>query len=337
MNTMMLDRARGCAVGAAVGDALGMPLEFGPRQPADRLVREMQAGRLPAGTFTDDTEMAFALAESMLVVSRRDPVDGSADHSTFSPAQALGDEVAERFVSWYRTGPDDIGNHTRAVLSRIAAGEAWQDAVEAAQRRRPESAGNGSVMRCWPVALAHWGDMDRLLADSRLQSQVTHPHPECVAGCAFVNAAVYRLLHGIEPAEAVGWALEVAAVPQPLRSAIESAPSRRREELQNSGWVRDTLESAVWGLLTTDSFEEAVVQVVSLGNDADTAGAVVGAMAGAAYGCESIPAAWHEALRGEWPPGSGRIWRAQDLAGISDRLVEIPAGPEPNSGAPSNA
>ncbi len=68
-------RMRGCAVGAAVGDALGMPLEFGPRRPADRLVREMQGGRLPPGTFTDDTEMALALAESLLAHRPLDPMD----------------------------------------------------------------------------------------------------------------------------------------------------------------------------------------------------------------------------------------------------------------------
>jgi ADP-ribosylglycohydrolase len=57
VDTATQNRVRGCAVGAAVGDALGMPLEFGPRRPLDRLVREMEPGRIPAGTFTDDTEM----------------------------------------------------------------------------------------------------------------------------------------------------------------------------------------------------------------------------------------------------------------------------------------
>ncbi|MBU1749334.1 MAG: ADP-ribosylglycohydrolase family protein [Chloroflexi bacterium] len=91
-----------------------------------------------------------------------------------------------------------------------------------------------------------------------------------------------------------------------------------------SGWVRHTLESAAWGLLTTDSFEEAVVQVVNLGNDADTAGAVVGALAGAAYGLAGIPARWREALRGEWPLRSGHIWRAGDLVTLADQLVDCP-------------
>ena len=103
----ILDRARGCAVGAAVGDALGMPLEFGPRQPLGGLVWEMRPGRLPAGTFTDDTEMALAVADSLLACSVLD-----------------GKDLAQRFVAWYRAGPADVGIHTRAVLSRMATGEA---------------------------------------------------------------------------------------------------------------------------------------------------------------------------------------------------------------------
>jgi ADP-ribosyl-[dinitrogen reductase] hydrolase len=304
MNSTLLDRMRGCAVGAAVGDALGMPLEFGPRRPEDRLVRDMQASRLPAGSFTDDTEMALALADSLLA---------------HCPLNA--EDLAGRFVAWMQAGPDDIGVHTSSVLSRMAAGEPWQDVVEEALRRSPRSAGNGSIMRCWPVALAHWNDEEQLLADSILQSRVTHPHTECMAGSAFVNAAIRKLMHGVPPAEAVEEALDAASVRDPLRAVIEEAPSRWRVELQNTGWVRHTLETAVWGLLTTDSFEETVVQVVNLGGDADTAGAVAGAMAGVAYGLEGIPARWRDALQGEWPLQSGRRWTAREFVELADRLV----------------
>ena len=304
MDPLLQDRAQGCAVGAAVADALGMPLEFGPRRPAGRLVREMQAGRIPAGTFTDDTEMALALADSLLTHRPLDPAD-----------------LARRFADWVQAGPDDVGIHTRTVLSRVAAGEPWDRAVEAVQHQRPESAGNGSVMRCWPVALAHWDDLDSLLADSRLQSRVTHPHAECVAGSAFVNLVIYHLLRGVAAPEAVARAMEAADLPEPLEIVVQAAPERCRDELVNSGWVRHTLESVVWGLRTTDSFEDAVVQVVNLGNDADTAGAVVGALAGAAYGLAAIPARWREVLRGEWPLRSGRLWRAADLALLADRLI----------------
>jgi ADP-ribosyl-[dinitrogen reductase] hydrolase len=266
----------------------------------------MQAARLPAGSFTDDTEMALALAESLLAHSPLDPAD-----------------LAERFVAWYRTGPPDVGIHTGGVLGRIAAGQPWEQVVEAAQRRRPDSAGNGSVMRCWPVAAACWNNLDRLLASSQLQSRVTHPHPECVEGCAFVNAAIYYLARGILPAEAVARALSHVELPLSAQQVIKDAPGRERDSLVNSGWVRHTLESAVWGLRTTDSFEEAVVQVVNLGNDADTAGAVVGALAGAAYGLEAIPDRWRSAVRGEWPLKSGKLWRIADLVDLADRLVQM--------------
>lgn len=304
MEPLTLDRLHGCAVGAAIGDALGMPLEFGPRQPAGRLIRHMTPGRLPAGSFTDDTEMALALAQSLLARRPLDPVD-----------------LAARFVSWLRAGPPDVGIHTRDVLARVAAGQSWDQAVDAVQRQKPDSAGNGSVMRCWPVALAHWDDLDRLLAGSRLQSQVTHPHPDCQSGSALVNAAIYHLLRGVPPAEAVSLALDAASAPVTLRAVVEAAPSRQRQELANSGWVRHTLESAVWGLLTTASFEEAVVQVVNLGGDADTAGAVAGALAGAAYGLQAIPTPWRAAVQGEWPLCSGQRWREADLVDLAGRLA----------------
>jgi len=304
MNTDIRDRLRGVAVGATVGDALGMPLEFGPASPAAQLVREMRPGRLPAGAFTDDTEMALALADSLLAHSPLDPAD-----------------LAARFVAWYRAGPADIGRQTRLVLKRIARGEPWDAAVAAVQAENPWSAGNGSIMRCWPVALAHWDDLDRLLADSRRQSQVTHPHAECVAGCAFVNAAIYHLARGIAPQAAVTQACHDADLPAALRELILEAPTKGRGQLPNTGWVRHTLESAVWGLLTTDSFTEAVVQVVNLGDDADTAGAVVGALAGAAYGLSAIPATWQAALHGQWPLRSDERWDAARLAALADHLA----------------
>ena len=304
MQDELRNRVAGVAVGAAVGDALGMPLEFGPARPADKLVREMLPGRIPAGTFTDDTEMTLALAESLLA------------HCPLNP-----DDLARRFVTWIESQPSDVGIHTASVLWRIADGEPWESAGAAVQAHNPGSAGNGSVMRCRPVALAHWDDLDALLADSLLQSRVTHPHPECSAGSAFVNAAIYHLLHGLTPEAAVARALDDADVPAPLRSLIVAAPGKSRDTLPNSGWVRHTLESVVWGLLTTDTFEDAVVNVVNLGGDADTAGAVVGALAGAAYGLNTIPQRWQTALSGEFPLRSGRLWSAEDLVALAEQLA----------------
>lgn len=305
MNDLLRNRIRGCAVGAAVGDALGMPLEFGPKRPEDALVREMQAGRLPAGSFTDDTEQALALGESLLA---------------FRPLDA--DDFARRLVAWFEAEPPDVGNHTASVLRRIDDGEPWDEAVEAVQKAQPDSAGNGSLMRAWPVALAHWDDLDSLLVDSWQQSRVTHPHPDTLAACAFFNVTLYHVLRGTEPGYAFILASTLVKMDDALWNVIEAAPNRERAELQNSGWVRHTLESALWAVSNTRSFEEALVQVVNLGRDADTAGAVAGALAGAYYGLDAIPARWLDALHGEWPLGSGRMWRAADFVSLADRLSE---------------
>jgi ADP-ribosyl-[dinitrogen reductase] hydrolase len=304
MDDVMLDRARGCAVGAAIGDALGMPLEFKPARPPARLELEMIGGRLPAGTFTDDTEMALALAESLLAYRPLDPAD-----------------LAVRFAEWYCAGPEDIGGQVRRVLDHLRPGVTWKEASYAAQRIWPAAAGNGSVMRCWPVALAYHDDFEGLLADSMLQSEVTHPLPECMAASAFLNAVVFELLHGVTRQQAVDTALGAARVPEALRAAIEAAPRRRREDLPNTGWARHTVTNAVWGLLTTGSFEDALVQVINLGDDADTVGTVTGMLAGAAYGLAAIPPRWRAELHGAWPINSRTFWRDPDFVRLADRLV----------------
>jgi ADP-ribosyl-[dinitrogen reductase] hydrolase len=306
IETSVRNKLYGCAVGAAVGDALGMPLEFSPPIPIRAIVRQMMRGRLPAGSFTDDTEMAIALAESLL---EQRPLNGS--------------NLVTHFVQWMRCSPADVGIHTRVVLGWMMDGLDWQRGMQRAQREMPASAGNGSVMRCWPVAIAWWKDRPQLVLDSELQSCVTHPHPDCVAASVFVNWMIAELIAGATPDEAFASALKDVPLSDEFHQVLVSAPHAPREILKNSGWVRHTLESAIWGLLTTHSFEDAVVQVVNLGGDADTAGAVVGALAGAAYGLDEIPHDWRRQLQGEWPLRSGYYWREKQLLALVDKLNSL--------------
>lgn len=307
------DRLRGIAVGAAVGDALGMPLEFYPARPVYDLQTEMVAGPLPAGSFTDDTEMALALAESLLA------------HTALNP-----DDLTSRFVDWYHSDPPDVGIHTSRVLGMIAQGYTWQEATRKAQEEDPENASNGSLMRAWPVAVARWQQPGQLDEESRLQSLVTHTHPDCVGACVLVNRILYELIHrpeGTPPDAGLRESVEKSAVladlAEDFRLLVNLAAVRSRETLANTGWVRHTVESALWAVLSTQSFEEAVVQAVNLGDDADTTGSVAGAIAGALYGMEAIPRRWKNALRGEYPLRSGRIWSADDLVSLSDQLAGL--------------
>ena len=309
------NRLRGIAVGAAVGDALGMALEFQPPRSTYDLLTEMSPGAIPAGSFTDDTEMALALAESLQICH---PLDG--------------DDLAGRFAGWYQSHPADVGINTATVLRQICRGIPWQKASAAAAENNPDAASNGALMRCWPLAIARVANPALLVAETRLQSEVTHQHPDAVNSAIFLNLLLQRLVNrplSTSPNAALRLAVSECLAQvnfsEELRTAVALAPLRLRNDLKNSGWVQHTLESALWAALTTQSFEEALVQAVNLGNDADTTGCVTGALAGAMYGLDAIPARWKDSLHGEYPLRSGKIWLTQDFINLADRLSQIEA------------
>jgi ADP-ribosyl-[dinitrogen reductase] hydrolase len=311
--TIYEDRLRGIAVGAVIGDALGMPLEFQPPHSLYNLTTEMESGPLPAGSFTDDTEMALALAESLQFAN---PLDGR--------------DLAGRFTAWYQSHPSDVGVHTSRVLKLISKGTPWLEASESVFNANPDSAGNGSVMRCWPIAIARWENPSLLVAESKLQSEITHQHPDCVNGSILLNLILQKLVQrseNIPPGAAMREAL-VDSVQQvnlsdEFRLAIDLAPVRTRADLKNTGWVHHTLESAIWAVLTTQSFEEALIQAVNLGWDADTTGCVTGSIAGALYGLEGIPERWKNTIHGEYPLRSGHLWFVNDFIELADRLSTL--------------
>lgn len=290
----LLDRAGGCLTGVATGDALGGVVEgLSAAQVSERHGRltEMTAAGPAAGETgdtSDDTAQTLALAESIAGIGRLDAAD-----------------AAGRLVAWYEGGGRGIGRHTAAVLERMAAGEDWEQAALEAQAAAPGSAGNGSLMRCAPVALLHYRGRERLVADSRLSSRITHPHAECQWSCALVNLVIAHLLKGEEPRAAIAGANEYIStqtetapgVPERARRALGAG---EEEPPPSTGYVLDTLEAALWALALSDSFEDALVRAVNLGGDADTIGAVTGALAGAAYGFGDIPDRWLVHIRSWW-------------------------------------
>jgi ADP-ribosylglycohydrolase len=291
------DRQRGALLGLAIGDALGAAVEFeipGFFEPVTGYRGGGPHG-LEAGEWTDDTSMALALADSI--------------------AEAGWDlnDQAGRYVAWWRTGAYsvngrvvDIGTTTLAALRRFQeSGDAWTsgDPSEFAS-------GNGSIMRLAPVAIAYarWFP-DRLphLVDRAVESSLsTHPSPRCVSACACLAVALAALIHGL-PRETVldpEWAMwrRVGEV-QPLNPdivAVIKGSFREKcpPEIQGRGYVVKSLEAAFWAFAGADSFRDAVLRAVNLGNDADTTGAVCGQLAGAYWGESGIPAELLSGLAG---------------------------------------
>jgi ADP-ribosyl-[dinitrogen reductase] hydrolase len=279
------DRAAGCLLGLACADALGGAVEFRSRNDLDRAfshgVREITGGgphRLERGEYTDDTHMTLAIARAA------------------TPEGFDLDVVAANFVTWYEAGPKDVGIATSNALALIARGVSWREAGERLQAQsRDGVAGNGTVMRCAPIALRFRTDPDRLREASIETSRMTHADPRATWGAVALNQGIAHLLEGGARAEVIEAAIRDIAAPRVVHADVRSS-GLARDDVPSGGYVLDTLTAAFWSLLTTSTAEDAIVTAVSLGWDSDTTGAVAGALAGAAYGEPALPARWLDVL-----------------------------------------
>jgi ADP-ribosylglycohydrolase len=267
----LLSRAQGALLGQVAGDSLGALVEFwdeariaaaypdGPRQLEDGGVWGTLAGQP-----TDDSEMALALARSIVA-------DGG-----YTPETALG-----AYREWLGSAPFDVGGTVRAALTG---------------RPKADSQANGSLMRVSPLGVfGHRAGSHRVAALARADSALTHPHPVCGDAAAAFSVAV---AHGVATGDndaayeaAVAWAGE-AADPA-VRDALERAASRAPVLSGASiGWVLLALQNAFHELLHAPSLEAGVVATVRRGGDTDTNAAVTGALLGAVHGREAVPAQW---------------------------------------------
>ena len=275
-----LDRAEGALLGLAVGDALGTTLEFSARDSRAPLTDIVGGGpfALPPGAWTDDTSMALCLAASLQ------------QHKQFDPRDCMN-----RFVNWWRHGYlsatgecFDIGGVTSRALARYeASGNPF------AGPTAPDTAGNGSLMRLVPVVIAARGDRWRALRDAADQSRLTHGAEEAVEACVYFAALLFEALHGADPASVLRPRSLRENLPERLRRCASTDWRLvERDAISSSGYVMHTLEAALWAVSRAGCFQDAVVDAVNLGGDADTIGAVTGQLAGALWGRSTIPIAW---------------------------------------------
>jgi ADP-ribosyl-[dinitrogen reductase] hydrolase len=280
--TALADRYRGCLLGLACGDALGGPVEFKHR---DEIARTYPAGLrdfvgggwldLESGEITDDTQLTLALARAL--------DERGLDMDAF----------AEGLLAWLRSRPKDIGNTTRAALEALAAGAPLRRAGEDALTRLPATttASNGAVMRCAPVALRFRADPAAQVQGSLNSARITHAEPRAAWATVAVNQAIVHLLEGGDLADVQ--AAATRDIPNAdVRQAMLDGPAKEWERVRANGYVIHTLEAAFWSLLHADDAEGAIVTAVGFGEDADTTGAVVGALAGAWQGAAALPSRW---------------------------------------------
>ncbi|MBK5223310.1 MAG: ADP-ribosylglycohydrolase family protein [Acidimicrobiia bacterium] len=286
--TELTNRYRGAMVGVAIGDALGARFEGHPG-PVDPGTVAAHLGDTSPLTYTDDTALTIAVAESLLACGRLDD-----------------DHLAHELAATYSREPHrGYGAGTAALLGQVAAGGDWRR-LAAAQFDGTGSFGNGAAMRSTPLAL-HAGSRPVLAADlARRAARTTHTHPAGAEGAAAISAAISHTLCGARPGTLPHivqlivrephladqlWAvadLPAHADPQVVAgttgtgiSALEAVPAAIASHTQNP-----------------DSFTDTIAFAISLGGDTDSIAAMAGALAGACHGYGAIPHAWIDRVEG---------------------------------------
>jgi ADP-ribosyl-[dinitrogen reductase] hydrolase len=294
-----MDRMKGCLLGLAAGDAVGTTVEFKARGSFEPVTDMVGGGpfSLQPGEWTDDTSMALCLGFSLLEKRGFDAADQMA-----------------RYLRWYEEGYMssngrcfDIGRTTRhALMNYKKTLQPFSGLTE------PVSAGNGSIMRLAPVVLFYFPDRAKVLHFSARSSLTTHALQVCRDACILLGDVLYRALSG-ESKRDILLSADQSLVSSPLILEIAQGAymKKTRDQIRGSGYVVNSLEAALWCFWNSDSFRQAILMAVNLGDDADTTAAVCGQVAGAYYGEAGIPLEWLGRLaKGEM---IGQL--AQDLAG----------------------
>ena len=291
---MRLDRAKGCLFGQLIGDSLGSLVEFMSSDSIEAEypdgVREMADGGvfdLLAGQPTDDSEMALALARTLV------------EDKGFIKAN-----VRNAYVDWLHSGPFDAGNATAGALGR--------------GRPIPNSEGNGAMMRVSPLGIWCAGrydprkgeDFETIFRLAVEDAAITHPAKTCTdANILYVAAIADAIRHGSSKEEIYNevcdWCEKIDAV-ESVKKAVKNARENPLKEgfAEHSGWVLVAFQNALYQLLHAKNFEEALVDTIHYGHDTDTNAAICGALLGAAMGSEAVPKRWRDVIVACRPSGS---------------------------------
>jgi len=296
MTNKIQDMILGGLWGAIIGDALGVPVEFKSREEVRRNpiagMRGYGTFSLPPGSWSDDSSLLLCSVESLL--------DG------FDT-----EKMGKLFIRWLNEGywtphgdTFDVGNSTMSSIRRMMKGVS----PEQSGGRGENDNGNGSLMRILPVGIFFANHpVEELLSAVHRASSLTHRHPRTLMACGLYCLMVRFLLEGSSPEEAYKYAIEQAMIHySKLPFAEEHGHFDRifsglmgsvpETAIKSGGYVIHTLEASIWCLLTTSSFQEAVLKAVNLGEDTDTTGCVTGGLAGLCYGLKGIPKEWRNAI-----------------------------------------
>ena len=300
MENEKINQIKAVMLGHAVGDALGVPVEFQSRERLEKDpvvdMRGFGTYPVPAGSWSDDTSMSLAALDSL--------ASGQIDYN----------EIMDNFVKWCfdneytPTGEMfDIGRTCMDAIRNYALCQEGGKNALLCGCDDEFSNGNGSLMRIHPFVLMAFfkedlhKDWKQIIENG---SSLTHRHPCSTLACRLYAEILRHLLlcpnRGIllDAYKFVRGNCRHETEFERYHNLFSlNFPATPIEKIKSSGYVVDTLEAAVWCLLTTNSYRECVLKAVNLGEDTDTVAAIAGGLAGALYGLDAIPKEWLAQLK----------------------------------------
>lgn len=298
-------------MGLVVGDALGVPVQFMYREEIKNrpkgLVTGMESGGvfdMPEGTWSDDSSMALATLSSILDKGEIDAAD-----------------VMLQFVKWEFKGEYtpfgeafDQGNTCSSAIYKFSK----LPDIKTCGSTGEYANGNGALMRILPVCLYYYDKQkkvctsdDEAIEGLNVISGLTHNHLRSKMCCGIYYFCVKSIIDGVKKDnKPMLGALLQEGIDNGLKyygrdksNLTEIAHLGRlfylhefkdvpEEQIRASGYVIDSIEAAIWCLITTDSYKECMLKAVNLGDDTDTVAAIAGGLAGLYYGYEDIPEEW---------------------------------------------
>jgi ADP-ribosyl-[dinitrogen reductase] hydrolase len=305
------NKIKSALFGVAIGDALGVPVEFESRKTICKkpVVDMIGFGtyNLPAGTFSDDSSLTFCLAEAL---------------TQDFDLKIIGQNFAKWCYGNYwtpRGSVFDIGISTRQAIDRLVKGER----PDLAGGFEISSNGNGSLMRILPLI---FHIIDKPISEryqiTKEVSSITHGHVRSVIACFYYLEFARQIILGNEKFkiyknlqfEISNYLNATPINPDEIllfdRLLIGNIYELTEDNIFSSGYVIHTLEASIWCLLKTDNYKDATLKAVNLGEDTDTTGAVTGGLAGLLYGFDSIPENWIKELA-----------RKEDVENLAERLT----------------
>lgn len=253
--------------GFIVGDCLGVPFEFKKRGSFECIdMVGFGTHNQPVGTWSDDTSMTLATLDSLKENDYKINIE----------------DIRNKFNSWIYHGKYttdgivfDYGITTKKSLDLGYGLDNFY------------LNGNGSLMRILPIVFIDCSDDE--INDV---SGITHAHSISKEACRIYVKTLKKIIQG-EKLKNILDKLEVSKT----FSMLKHLGDLQKGQVKSSGYVVDTLEASLWCVLTSNSYKEAVLKAVNLGDDTDTIGAITGGLAGLIYGFENIPEKWIEKLR----------------------------------------